>query len=168
MNTLYIMIGYSGSGKSTWAKNFVKDKSRTVIVSPDAFRSMLHGDYEYRIELDEIITHSCYFIATQLLAEYDVIIDCGNLTTSLDRRGLWKLLPAKKRIAIVMPMKKYPQWYVSRRMKKPHWERVDWLSVVKAEMKVYQPPTFDEFDEIVHIKEDGSVYADTFPDKEYQ
>ncbi len=42
-------------------------------------------------------------------------------------------------------------------MKNPHWEKVDWLSIVKNEMKAYEQPTLEEFDEIWHVNEDGSI-----------
>lgn len=155
MRTVFMMIGYTGSGKSTWAKQRAREDYGVKIVSPDAFRMMLNGTYAYHEELDSVITESCFDTARHCLdAGYDVIIDCGNLTKSEDRRKKWRGLPAERFIAVVMPMGHPPQWYVRRRMKAPHWTQVDWLGVVKREMKAYEPPEEGEFNEIWHIKEE--------------
>lgn len=54
MQTVYIVIGLIGSGKSTWSKSKLKDSTDpTVIVSKDALRYMINGgDYIYN-ELNE-------------------------------------------------------------------------------------------------------------------
>lgn len=158
MTTVYMTIGLLGSGKSTWAKMFVKKHANTKIVSPDAFRAMLNGEYKYLPELDYVISHACYETADLLLTgkespqrkSYDVIIDCGN--QSHIRRCDWDSLPCDRRIAVVMPQKS-DDWHVNNRLKKPHWDEVDWYEIVKAERAAYEPPTEDEFDEIWHIEE---------------
>lgn len=158
MSTVFCTIGFTGSGKSTFAKNFIKDKPKTKIVSPDVFRKMFNGRYKYDILQDDIITKCCYDTAKHLLiAGYDIVIDCGNLTKAMDRRALWKLLKsekfAEKFVAFVMPMDKPVEWYVERRKTNPHWDKVNWEQIVRAEMKAYEPPTPDEFDEIWEILE---------------
>ena len=158
MSTFYLTIGFCGSGKSTWSKNFIKDKPSVKIVSSDSFRTMLNGEYEYIEGMDNVITLSCLHTVMNLIAYgYDVIIDCGNLTTASDRRGLWQLLAPSvdQYIAVVFPTDKPPQWYVNRRMQKPHWEKVDWLTIVKNEMKAYEPPTEEEFTAIWKVDEHG-------------
>ena len=44
--TLWVMVGLSGSGKSSVAKEIAKNNSNTVIVSSDSIREELTGDYE--------------------------------------------------------------------------------------------------------------------------
>lgn len=159
MRTVYMTIGYAGSGKSTFAINFIKDKPNVKIVSPDCFRKMFNGEYKYLTELENVITQSTFDAAKNLLeAGYDVIIDCGNLTKSDDRRGKWKQLPANVFIAFVMPADKSVELYVSRRCKNPHWLNVDCKQIVKNEMKAYEPPTLEEFDEIWNVNEYGEKY----------
>ena len=161
MSTVYMTIGFSGSGKSTFARNFIKDKPKVKIVSPDGFRKMFNGEYKYLPELDDVITRCTYDAASLLLCNgYDVIIDCGNLQRSADRRALWKNgLSADRFVAVVMPMDNPVSWYVERRKRKPHWDMVDWEKIVEAEMKAYEPPTLDEFDEIWHTNEEGRIVA---------
>ena len=158
MRTVYMTIGFTGSGKSTFAKNFIADKPKVKIVSPDGFRKMFNGTYKYLPELDDVITRCTFDAAFSLMCHgYDPVIDCGNLTKSFDRRGKWKhlkdlvLFPLKF-VAFVMPMGKPVEWYVERRKQKPHWD-VDFEKIVKDEMKAYEPPTTDEFDEIVYVDE---------------
>lgn len=153
MRTLYMTIGCLGSGKSTWAKKFIEDRPDTKIVSPDGFRSMFNGEYKYLAELDDIITQSCFDAARNLLdGGYDVIIDCGNITKAPDRRLKWKKLPANKFIAVVMPLRE-DKWHVDNRLRKPHWDEVDWYKIIQGEKRAYTPPTEDEFDEIWTVDE---------------
>jgi predicted kinase len=154
MSTVYMTIGYTGSGKSTLAREFIKDKPKIKIVSPDGFRKMFNGEYAYLPELDDIISRCTFDLASILLWKgYDVIIDCGNLQRSADRRALWRKLNADKFIAFVMPLDKPVEWYVNRRKQNPHWDKVDWEQIVKNEMKAFEPPESDEFDEIIYVKE---------------
>ena len=164
MSTVYMTIGFTGSGKSTWAKNFVAEHPNTKIVSPDGFREMLNGEYKYLPELDDVITVSCFYAAQKLLfAGYDVIIDCGNLQNAPDRRVKWKQLnpydmtdyrhKPLRFVAVMMPMDKPVSWYIERRKQKPHWDKVDWRKIVEGEMKAYEPPYDGEFEEIIYIKE---------------
>lgn len=146
-------IGFSGSGKSTYARDYVKYHPDTKIVSPDGFRTMFNGEYKYLPEMDDVITQSTFDAAENLLqAGYNVIIDCGNLTKADDRRGKWKNLHAGKFVAFLMPTHKPVDWYVKRRKRKPH-RKMDLVTLVETEMRAFEPPTKDEFDEIIKIKE---------------
>ena len=78
--TIYLPIGLPASGKSTWAKKFVKDNFRTIIVSRDSIREMFHGEYKYVPHLESLITDVLYDTATYLLLfEYSIILDATNL-----------------------------------------------------------------------------------------
>ena len=44
--TLWIMCGLNGSGKSTFATQIFNENPNTVIVSSDAIREELTGNYE--------------------------------------------------------------------------------------------------------------------------
>lgn len=153
MSTVFMMVGISGSGKSTYARDYVKYHPDTKIVSPDGFRKMFNGTYKYLPEMDDVITQSTFDTAENLLqAGYNVIIDCGNLTTDDDRRGKWKKLHADKFVAFLMPMHMPVSWYVKRRKRKPH-RKMDLVTLIETEMRAFECPTSEEFDEIVKIKE---------------
>jgi len=153
MRTAFIMIGFSGSGKSTYAREYAKTHTRVKIVSPDAFRTMFTGDYEYNEDLDDVITESCFDTAENLLqAGYDVIIDCGNITNSEDRRAKWKKLHADRFIGVLMPTHKPVSWYVKRRRRNPHRKGADLELIVESEMRALDYPTEEEFHKLIKVK----------------
>lgn len=51
---LYIMIGLSGSGKSSIAKEIAKTSENTIIVSSDAIREELTGKVEDQTKNEEV------------------------------------------------------------------------------------------------------------------
>ncbi len=150
MNTVYMLHGMLGSGKSTWAKKYVKDHPDTKIVSADGFREMFNGEYAYIVELDDVITESMIAAADSLLAAgYNVIIDCGNLTK--ERRRPWMNLAGSK-IAVVMPCKEL-SWHVSNRLNKPHCCGKDWNAIAEGERKSLEPFPISDFDHVIHVEE---------------
>ena len=78
--TLYIMVGTSGSGKSTVAKYIARTKG-AVIVSPDQWRKKLTGDINNQ-ENNAMVWEVAYdeMLGT-LFAGYDVVFDATNTTT---------------------------------------------------------------------------------------
>jgi predicted kinase len=100
-----------------------------------------------------VITQSVFDTAENLLqAGYNVIIDCGNITKTDDRRGKWKKLHADKFVAFLMPTHRPVAWYVKRRKKNPHWDKVNFTTTIENEMRAFDFPTLDEFDEIIKVK----------------
>ncbi len=51
---LYVMVGLSGSGKSSIAKEIAKTSENTIIVSSDAIREELTGKVEDQIKNEEV------------------------------------------------------------------------------------------------------------------
>ena len=148
---VYILVGLMWSGKSTWAKKFVKEHADTKIVCADLFRVMLNGDYMYLAALDDTITDCMFDAACNLLTNgYNVIIDCGNLTDESDRRGLWKQLPGDK-IAVLFPQKD-ELWHIINRQNNPHGD-ADLGGIIKGEKKAFVPVDPKDYDEIITVKE---------------
>lgn len=150
MPTMYILHGFLGSGKSTWARKFAKEHPDTKIVSADAFRIMLNGEYRYFEKLDWAITESMadtiYNLST---AGYDIIVDCGNLSQS--RRVAWLRVPIHPRIAVIFPQKD-KEWHLKNRQEKPHWD-TDWDAVWESEHSSYEPIDEKDFDEVIYVEE---------------
>lgn len=76
---LLILQGLPGSGKSTWAKRFVKDKKGWVRVNRDDLRHM-RGEY-WVPEQEALITDwesMCTVLALQ--RRYNVVLDATNLS----------------------------------------------------------------------------------------
>lgn len=72
--------GMQGSGKSTWAKSFVKDNLDYRRVSRDDLRHMCDG-YSYSSDTEKLITDlEKYIIGTYIKNGYSVVIDKMNLS----------------------------------------------------------------------------------------
>ncbi|MHC4464546.1 MAG: AAA family ATPase [Planctomycetota bacterium] len=148
--TVYLTIGFLGSGKSTWAKKFAAEHPDTKIVSGDGFRTMLNGEYKYLVELDDIITESMRATALMLLqGGYNVIIDVGNLTE--ERRSSWMSLPYRK-VAIVLP-KKDKTWHINNRLRKEHRDDADWDKIAQGERDAYEWIDLMDYDSVVNVRE---------------
>lgn len=150
MQRLYILIGNIGSGKTTWAKDFVKKHKDTKIVSGDGFRQMLNGTYEYTVGLDDIITNSMVFTIKELLTNgYNAIVDVCNITD--DRRKSWMDIPDCLKVAVVFPSKN-KQWHLDNRAKESHWD-IDSGKVFDGNVREWQPVDDKKFDGIIKVKE---------------
>ena len=149
MNTMYMLHGIMGSGKSTWAKKFVLEHPDTKIVSGDGFRLMLNGEYKYLVELDDIITASMVDTIKRVLAGgYNVIVDVGNITA--ERRSSWMEIPVDKRIAVVMP-RGDRQWHVGNRETSTHWDKTPSGFIYDREAAALEPLNEHNFDEIIEV-----------------
>lgn len=78
MSKIIFMVGIPGSGKSTWARNYVDINKNAIILSRDALRRM-RGQYMLPSQENMISKwmHACFNIA--LDTNEDVIIDNTNL-----------------------------------------------------------------------------------------
>jgi len=81
MQTVYLLCGLIGSGKSTWAKKKAGDDSNVLIINRDAIRNMIKGDYVFDPTYEPFVKASCYdLVTTALDYGFDVIIDETNIT----------------------------------------------------------------------------------------
>ena len=152
--TLYLLHGFLGSGKSTWARKFCERHPRARIVSADSYRQMLHGQYEYHAEMDPIIDASMLASIKELLGRgYDPVVDAGNLTR--DRRQPFiecaKQAGAKQVVIVSMPVM-HKDWYIVRRQRNPHRDDADWGKILEDERKAYQPIEAGECDHLIPVK----------------
>ena len=85
---VYLLVGFLGSGKSTWAKKKVKADKNVLIVNRDSLRTMLLGEYGFSVPVELAVKDCAKVIFDALLqAGFDVIIDETNLT--LHKRRTW-------------------------------------------------------------------------------
>lgn len=83
-----MLVGVSGSGKSTWAKNYIKDHPNTEIISSDAIRLELFGDENSQIDNKKVFD-VYYKRANDLLYEgKDIILDSTNVSFK-DRKRIF-------------------------------------------------------------------------------
>lgn len=77
-----IMHGIPASGKSTWAKQYVKDNTNYKRISRDDLRHMFDG-YQFNKDFEFTITKVSMQMLEQLLRDrYSVVIDNTNLRPS--------------------------------------------------------------------------------------
>ena len=78
--TMWVLVGLSGSGKSTIATQIANENPNTVIVSSDAIREELTGNYEDQEHNEEVFKIFHDRIRKNLENKKNVIADATNLT----------------------------------------------------------------------------------------
>ena len=78
--TLWVMVGLSGSGKSSVAKEIAENNSNTIIVSSDSIREELTGDYGDQKNNKEVFKVFHKRIREALENNTNVIADATNIT----------------------------------------------------------------------------------------
>lgn len=71
MTKLIILCGISGSGKSTWAKNYVQEKPHCINVERDQLRNMLYGFTDENIKE--------YYLSSDINIKEKQVTKCENL-----------------------------------------------------------------------------------------
>lgn len=89
--TLTVLVGLSGSGKSTIATQLAKDNHNTVIVSSDAIREELTGNYEDQEHNEEVFKIFHNRIRKNLENKKNVIADATNITMKSRRAIMQKI-----------------------------------------------------------------------------
>lgn len=87
MSTMVCLAGMPGSGKTTWAKEFLKRHPDYLYFSPDAYYERINGDDRKRDHAFEIWMAMFRDIHTAELNGDNVIIDSDNLTYA--QRNQW-------------------------------------------------------------------------------
>jgi predicted kinase len=79
--TLVIMVGISGSGKSTWIKENKPKWKNTIVVSTDQIRKDLSGDISNQIINSDVFQFAKAMIIHNLKKGKNVILDATNIQT---------------------------------------------------------------------------------------
>lgn len=102
--TLYIMCGLSGSGKSTIATQIANENPNTVIVSSDAIREELTGNYEDQEHNEEVFKIFHDRIRKNLENKKNVIADATNLTMKSRRAIMMKVNGLNvRKVCVIIP-----------------------------------------------------------------
>lgn len=83
---VYVLIGLPGSGKSIWTEKKIElnDSNNIGVVSRDAIRLMINGNYKYIPEQQQLITKIMSKSAEEILEEgWDLIIDQTNISKKI-------------------------------------------------------------------------------------
>ena len=89
--TMWVLVGLSGSGKSTIATQIANENPNTVIVSSDAIREELTGNYEDQEHNEEVFKIFHDRIRKNLENKKNVIADATNLTMKSRRAIMMKV-----------------------------------------------------------------------------
>ena len=87
MNTMICLAGLPGSGKTTWAQEFLKTNPDFLYFSPDVYYERINGDDRIRKNTFEVWMTMFQEIHQAELAGCNVLIDSDNLTYA--QRNQW-------------------------------------------------------------------------------
>lgn len=143
---LYIMCGLSGSGKSSVAAEIQKNNENTVIVSSDALREELFGDYEDQKHNKEVFNEFHRRIRANLLNNMNVVADATNLTMK-SRRAILNNISDLDVYKICYIIAKPEVLCIVDNNNRPHKVPMD---VIFNQKKRFQVPFYNEgFDKII-------------------
>lgn len=149
MRTIWITTGLIGSGKSTWAKEFAKDK-KIAIICRDELRTMVKGNYIYEKETEKLVKQ---FADTNILLAlsqgWNIIIDEVHITKTKRQeviefiRAHPYMAPEGVKFVIVHFTEKENN--IDNRMKSPRgYTREDWEGVYNNMLRSYEEPVINE------------------------
>jgi predicted kinase len=88
MQTVYILCGLIGSGKSTWAKEKAAAEEQTIIINRDALRTMIKDAYVFNQLYEPYLKKiTSVHVGMALEDAFDIIIDETHLTRK--KRSEW-------------------------------------------------------------------------------
>ena len=89
---LILLCGIPGSGKTTWAKNYISKNPDFAHLSSDAIRAELYGDENIQGNPVEVFTLMQKKAVESLNAGYNVVYDATSMTRK-DRAGIISMCP---------------------------------------------------------------------------
>lgn len=146
--TLYIMVGISGSGKSTIAQEMVKKMPSIAYVSRDTIRfSLLKDEEDYFAHETVVYTQFVNKIVNALLHNQDVIADATHLNWGSRKKLIDNI---KSRIDFdfdIVPVVVKSNWATcrSRNEERESRARVS-VSVMKRQSYQLEDPSTDPFE----------------------
>jgi len=151
MSTIYIAVGLPGSGKSTYAKNFIKDKDIEYL-SSDELRAVFGSG-----ETDQTCTNQVFGHIKRKVDEFlkdgkNVLVDA----TSVNRKERADYITTAKKYGakvVVLVFKMDRQGLIDRNKKRgQEGGRVvpDWV-IDKMLTKYEEPSTSEGIDEVIYV-----------------
>lgn len=159
MSKLLLPIGMIGSGKSTWARQYIKENPNTRIVGGDEIRLMLHGGaYVHNPELEPVVKDILYSAAGEVLAwGWDIILDecyCS-LNREMRANTASRFSGDEELIAVVFPERDMQDHIDDKILKGLRGKTVNYWKRVFCEMKEeYEMflPTEEYFSDAIFVE----------------
>lgn len=158
--SLILLVGIPGSGKTTYAKDYIKQNPNTIHLSSDAIRKELYGDENIQGNPGDVFSLMQKRTIESLNNGYNVLYDATNITRK-DRSGIIGVCPKFAKIEchiIWAPIEVCIERDAAR-------ERTVGKEVIDRMLKRFQAPYYDEgIDEIKVILPNGfnrMQYANT-------
>lgn len=137
--TLILLVGVPGSGKTTYANNYIKQNTNTIHLSSDAIRKELYGDESIQGNPADVFSLMQKRAVEALNDGKDVLYDATNITRK-DRACIIDICPKFAKIEchiIWAPI----EVCIERDAKR---ERTVGEEVINRMLKKFQAPFFDE------------------------
>ena len=144
-----MLIGFPGSGKTTWARERVKKPLRTgedlVIVNRDMFRKMLSGDYTFDKDRELLIRKMTLNCVKEILSEeFEMIMDECNIKKSIRCSWLHDFdLPPYYATNYVWFKESNKNLEYRMQNSRGQTEKY-WADVIDSMKQSFEEPTFDE------------------------
>jgi protein phosphatase len=149
MNKVYIMVGISGAGKSTYVDKLVKNNQNMMVYSSDKLRSILGKDESDQTVTPQVFSTIKFNLDRDLKDKKDVLIDATSLNPS-ERRDYISI--AKKHnamiIAYVLERDKETLMRNQKSRKSQGGREVPEFVIDKMLKKYVRPSKLEGFDEI--------------------
>jgi len=151
MSTIYIAVGLPGSGKSTYAKNFIKDKDIEYL-SSDELRAVFGKGEDDQTVTPLVFGHIKRKVDEFLKDGKNVLVDA----TSVNRRERADYITTAKKYGakvVVLVFKMDRQGLIDRNKKRgEQGGRVvpDWV-IDKMLTKYEEPSTSEGIDEVIYV-----------------
>jgi predicted kinase len=151
-NTLYVMVGVSGAGKSTYIDRLVNANPDTVVHSSDKLRGILGKSEEDQSVTPQVFSTIKYNVNRDLAAGKNVVVDATSLTPK-ERRDY--ILAAKKHsakvVAYVLERSKEQLLKNQAKRKAGGGREVPEFVIDKMLAKYVRPSKNEGFDEVILV-----------------
>ena len=161
MNTLYVMIGLPGSGKSTWIKNHCGENS--IIISSDDLREKIFKDVNNQENNAKVFTTMRELTFEALTNNKSVYYDATNVTRK-NRQSILDFIKSNhiecRKVAVIVETP-YEECLRRNSIRNRHVPE----HVIKNMMERFELPLINEgFDEILEIKsvEPTKLWTDAY------
>lgn len=154
MSTLYLVMGCPGSGKTTWIKNHLDDKS--LWVSRDEIRfSMVKENEEYFSKEKEVFNEFVRRIDEGLDLNFNVIADATHINVKSRRKLLDSIaFPLNTKVCIIW-IKTPLIECIKRNDNRKNTRSFVPRGVIRRMYSQIEEPNFEEGFDTIYIVEDG-------------